>query len=138
MRTVGWEGGLILLNSGYGSLPHDVFEHIAANEAAKSRYIELVVCITTRAHTNGFDSYMNWEISPKKPRTDVMKRIFDAYRESVDAVMNDWARGGFLPSAEHQPFAEPVSFQYGGKLFVWDPGIAPFSAKQIGEVMGRP
>lgn len=123
MSTVGWTGGLILLNSGYTSLPHDAFEHIAANAAAKSRYIGLVVCITTRAHTNGFDSYMNWEISPKKPRTNAMKRIFDAYGESVDRLMNDWARHGFLPSGKQQPFAKPVSFEYGGKLFVWDPGL---------------
>jgi hypothetical protein len=136
MRTVGWRGGVILLNSGYTSLPHELFEQIVADSTSRSRLIELVVCITARAQTNGFDCYMNWQFSPKEPRTEVAKRIFEAYNKVLHEVMTDWARGGFLPTAAHQPLAEPVAFEYAGKTFVWDPGLAPFSSSQIAEVMG--
>jgi hypothetical protein len=135
MHTVGWKGGLILLNSGYCSLAHSLFEQIAANAASKSRFIELVVCITTSAQTNGFDCYMNWQFSPKEPRTEIAKRIFEVYNKVLHEVMTDWGHGGFLPTANQQPLAEPVSFEYGGKIFVWDPGRAPFSSRQLGEVM---
>jgi hypothetical protein len=136
MRTVGWRGGIILLNSGYCSLTHDLFEQIAANTASSSRLIELVVCITARAQTNDFDCYMDWQFSPKQPRTATTKKLFEAYDRVLHQVMTDWGHAGFLPNPNHQPLAEPVSFEYGGKTFVWDPGMAPFSSKQIGEVMG--
>ena len=135
MRTVGWRGGIILLNSGYCSLTHDLFEQVAANAASSYRLIELVVCITTRAQTNGFDCYMNWQFSPKQPRAEIAKRLSDAYNNVVHEVMTDWGHEGFVPNPNHQPLAEPVSFEHGGKTFVWDPGIAPFSSKQIAGVM---
>src|SRR5207248_7799799 len=60
-----WKGGIILLNSGYCSLSHDVFERIAANAVRNSKYIQLLIYIPTRAQTNAFDWYMNWEFSTK-------------------------------------------------------------------------
>ncbi|PYI91081.1 MAG: hypothetical protein DME97_15235 [Verrucomicrobia bacterium] len=138
MQTVGWKGGIILLNSGYCSLTHKLFEQIAANAVANSRLIEFVVCITTQAQSNGFDCYMNWQFSPKQPSSKTTKKLFKAYDRVLHQVMTDWAHEGFLPNPSHQPLAEPVSFEYGGKTFVWDPGMAPFSSRQIGEVMERP
>jgi len=127
MRTVGWKGGVILLNSGYGSLEHDLFEQIAGQCASQHSRIELVVCITSKAQTNGFDSYMNWEFSPKKARTEVGKKLAEAFNLGVSELMTDWGRNGFGTSSNHQPLVEPISFEYGGKTFTWDPGRVPFS-----------
>ena len=126
------------MNSGYSSLPHELFEQVAANAANKSRVIELVVCITTRAQTNGFDSYMNWEFSPKGRREETEEKIFKAYDYILPDLMSRWAGRGFRVQTRHQPLSEPVSFNYGGKTFVWDPGLARFSSQQIAEVMSRP
>ena len=133
-----WKGGIILLNSGYCSLSHDAFEEIAANAVRNSKYIQLLVCITTRAQTNGFDCYMNWEFSPKGHRSLTEEKIFKSYDFMLHRVMGRWVSSGLGRAEPHQPLAEPVSFEYGGKTFVWDPGLAPFSSHQIGEVMSRP
>lgn len=130
-----WKGGIILLNSGYCSPSHDVFEQVAADAVRNSKYIQLLVCITTRAQTNGFDCYMNWEFSPKHHRIATEEKIFKAYDYALHEVMGLWVSGGLRRATPHQPLAEPVSFEYGGKIFAWDPGIAPFSSSQIAEVM---
>jgi len=138
MHTVGWRGGLVLLNSGYYSLPHQFLEEIAATASTRSQLIELVICITAKAQTNGFDCYMNWEFSPKNPRTDIAQRIFAVYDNTLHDVMTDWVRGGIAGRPNHQPLTEPVSFEYGGKTFMWDSGTAPFSSEQIANVMAPP
>lgn len=134
MRMVGWEGGIILLNSGYTSLPHNLFEQIAA-KSIRGRPFKLLVCLTATTQTNGFDSYMTWEFSPKNPSSEVEKKLFNAF-DVVSEIMNEWGRGGFMPNPNHQPLAEPVSFDYGGKIFIWDPGKAPFSSGEIAGAAG--
>ena len=109
MRIVGWESGIILLNSGYTSLPHKLFEQLAA-KAIRDRPIKLLVCLTARTQTNGFDSYMTWEFSPKNPSSNVEKKLFDAFNHVVSEIMNEWGRGGFMPNPNSQPLVEPVSF----------------------------
>jgi hypothetical protein len=81
---------------------------------------------------------MDWQFSPKQPRTEIAKKLFESYNRVLHEVMTDWGQSGFLPDPNHQPLAEPVSFEYGGKTFVWDPGMAPFSSPQIAEVMHPP
>ena len=99
MQILGWERGIVLLNSGYGSLSHDLFEQIAAREA-KERSFKLLVCLTARTQTNGFDTYMTWEISPKNPSTHVESKLFHSFDKIVTEVMDDWGHGGFLPSLQ--------------------------------------
>lgn len=138
LPSASWKGGIILLNSGHCSLSHNVFEKIAANALRKSKYVDLLVCITTRAQTNGFDCYMNWEFSPKHTRTQTEEKIFKSYDFMLHRVMGRWVSTGLRRATPHQPLAEPVSFEYAGKTFVWDPGLAPFSSQQIAGVMSRP
>ena len=38
-----WKGGIILLNSGYCSLSHNLFEQIAANAVRNSKHVHLLV-----------------------------------------------------------------------------------------------
>jgi hypothetical protein len=132
-----WKGGIILLNSGYCSLSHEVFEQIGANALCNSKYIDLLVCITTRAQTNGFDCYMNWEFSPKGHRSLTEEKIFKSYDFVLHRAMGSWVSSGLRRATPHQPLAEPVSFEYAGKTFAWDPGLARFSSPQIAEVMAR-
>ena len=79
---------------------------------------------------------MTWEFSPKSPSSDVEKKRFNAFDQLVSEIMTEWGREGFIPNPNPQPLAEPVSFEYGGKTFVWDPGKAPFSSSEIAGAMG--
>jgi len=81
---------------------------------------------------------MNWEFSPKRHRTHAEEKIFKAYDYVLHDLMSRWGTTGFLSPSRHQPLAEPVAFDYEGKTFVWDPGLAPFSSPQMAEVMRRP
>jgi hypothetical protein len=131
----GGDGGIILLNSGYTSLPHKLFEQIAA-KAIEGRPFKLLICLTAKTQTNGFDSYMTWEFSPKNSSGEIEKKLFNAFDHVVSETMTEWGRGGFMPSPKPQPLAEPVSFEYGGKIFSWDPGKAPFSSSEIAGTIG--
>ncbi|MGC3989422.1 MAG: hypothetical protein QM796_07040 [Chthoniobacteraceae bacterium] len=130
MRMVGWKGGIILLNSGYASLEHELFEQIANSYANAHPQLELVTCISSKAQTNGFDSYMNWEFSPKKSREQIYIKLLDAFSKEINGLMTDWGRSGFDINERQQPMIEPISFEYGGKKFTWDPGTVPFSFKK--------
>jgi hypothetical protein len=114
-----------------------LFEQIVARQA-RAHSFKLFVSLTAKTQTNGFDTYMTWEFSPKNPNINVEKKLFHAFDAVMTEVMNEWGGGGFMPTAKHQPPAEPVSFDYGGKTFVWDPGLARFSSSEIAEVMSQP
>lgn len=126
-KIVGWKGGVILMNTGFASLDHDVLEQVAADSVRNHSMIDLIICITAKAHTNGFDWVVNWQFSPKEPRTDTGRKLFEAYDRELSDLMTNWGRGGFHTPDNHQPLLEPVSFEYGGKTFTWDPGSIPSS-----------
>lgn len=124
-RVIDWKGGVILMNTGFASLNHDLLEQVAADSARNHRAINLIICITAKAHTNGFDWVINWEFSPKEPHTEIANKLFDAYQFELSALMTSWGRNGFHTPENHQPLLEPISFEYGGKTFTWDPGSIP-------------
>lgn len=121
------KGGLILLNSGYFTLPDEVFYEQACRYARKdSSRIAFVVSITCGLATDGFNQWLNFTFLPSSRSTDAEKLLFDAFNSNLDQVMTAWGRSGFQPPDSAAPVPAPVTFVRNNQRFTFYPqGLPP-------------
>ena len=120
-------GGLIVLNSGYYSLPSEVFEQLVIHYARKeTNQIEAVVCIMGSISTDGFNTWVNTSFYPPQGGLPVEERLGKCFSSTVDELMTDWSRNGFLPTDKSAPIPVPVAFEQDGVTYrYFPPGISP-------------
>ena len=124
-------GGLIFLNTGYGSLPPSLFEMLVERYAAKdSSQIEYCICISAWVLTNGFDWDIQFKFYPEESPEPVIDVLKAAFGPSVDELMTAWARNGFRPTRESLLPVKPVAFDIAGRTFAWEPPDVPRSWEQ--------
>jgi len=115
-----YKGGVILLNTGYTTIPHDFLEYLGDRYASKdTSWISEVITISCWTMTNGFDSSINFSFSPHEPENETIGLLKESFWNNINSVMNEWASGGFMPPQEKQEPMEPVSFQENGKVFTF-------------------
>ncbi|MGV3772104.1 MAG: hypothetical protein ACO1QB_04325 [Verrucomicrobiales bacterium] len=134
------KGGVIFVNSGYGSLPPTIFEQCVERFVTKdTKQIELVVCISTWFLTNGFDSSMNFKFSPEESVHPTIVKFQKAFWACVEEWMTEFGRGGFQVTGEFQNALHPITFEKAGKLFSalppslpseWDKAIREAAASE--------
>lgn len=119
-------GGLILLNTGFASYPHELFAEQVERYAMKdSGQFEAVISITIWMETNGFESYVFYRFSPHDsgiPEVAAMRRAFD---ERFKQMMTDLIRDGLAPDVERMQPRRPVGFSATGVDFNWQPPSIP-------------
>ena len=122
-------GGVIVVNSGYGSLDPETFEHLVQRFVKKdTSQISEVICISSWLVSNGFDSVVNFSYWPGEAASDAGKRIRAAYDAQVEECMTEFMRSGMRVEGKPLEPLGPIAFEHGGVQLFWQPPqIAPFS-----------
>ena len=115
-------GGLLYLNSGYYTLPHELFCDIVEKMAKQYQAeIDLVMCVSNMVNTNGFESMVNFAFYPGKGKNTVESKIHAAFLSRVGYLMNDWAKEGFKNSSNPAIIRKPYVFESGGEYYGFEP-----------------
>jgi len=115
-------GGIILLNTGFGSFPHEAFASQVERYATKnSSQFSAIVSIGVWAHTNGFDTYVFYEFSPKSPKQQEVVAVRNAFQQRFEQLMTDTITGAAPESADLAAPPRPVAFENSGIDFAWVP-----------------
>jgi hypothetical protein len=124
----GLKGGIIFVNSGYGSLPPSLFEQSVERFVKKdSNHIDVVVCISAWFLTNGFDSSIHFKFYPEDSNSPTILRLRDAFWKCENEWMTDFARSGFHVTGDVQSPLQPISFEHAGISFYALPPVLPSS-----------
>lgn len=119
-------GGIALLNTGFGSFPHEAFAEQVERYAAKdSKQFEAVISISAWTYTNGFDSFMYYRFSPTDAKHEEVLAIKKAFDKRFEQMMTDILTGKLPDSAEKSSPAKPVTFEHSGIDFAWVPPRVP-------------
>ena len=126
LQNANLHGGVILLNTGYGSLPPKLFERLVERYAKKdSRQIGAIVCISVWLITNGFDTNMNFKFYPKTSTNRTVEKIGNVFMEYVNEWMTEFARSGFTPAGLVTDPLKPIAFEQDGIIFSTVPPQIP-------------
>lgn len=115
-----YEGGLILLNTGYLTVPHDFLVAMAKRYASKdTSSIKHVIVISSWTITNGFDTTVNYGFYPHEPETIELQRLRNVFWETVEKLMTkSILEGGALDSGSQQVMS-PIHFNYKGEVLTF-------------------
>lgn len=118
-------GGLIYVNTGYGSFPPDEFGPLVERYVAKdTSQIEAVLTVTTWNVTNGFDSEIFYRMHPDDPQQEVVRRLQDAFAGRFEEAMTKLIRGQLDGATLVDPL-QPHAFVVDGLDFAWVPPELP-------------
>jgi hypothetical protein len=111
--------GLIYLNSGYLSFPHDSFNSEVNRYINKNcHHFDDIITLSISAQTNGFDLYVEFFSDPQKSSNKETKMILDSWNKNAEEIMTKLVRGEIKDLAKPQ---KPVSFSDSGIDFYWLP-----------------
>jgi len=115
-----FEGGVILLNTGYLTIPHDFMVTMAERYAAKdTSAIRTVVVISSWTVTNGFDTVVNYGFHPHEPISPELLKLRDVFWSTVGRLMTEMVQGKLDPETGMQAPMAPVYFNHDGKAFTF-------------------
>ncbi|MEI6197713.1 MAG: hypothetical protein WCS42_25650 [Verrucomicrobiota bacterium] len=118
-------GGVILVNSGLGSLMPSVLEEQAERCVKQSTHIHCVVCLSVWLLTNGFDSVINFKVYPESSTNKTVEKLIKSFSEREEEMMNEWGRDGFPRPSETTDPMKPVAFERDGIVFSFMPPQIP-------------
>lgn len=111
--------GLIYLNSGYLSLPHDVFSVEVKRYIKKCNLsFDEIITLSVSGQTNGFDLYVNFYFDPKVPTYDETIKLRESWIKNTNDIMTKLVRGELKHLSNPQ---KPISFNHSGIDFYWLP-----------------
>ncbi len=125
------KGGLLYINTGYYTLPHEIFCEIVEKMAKQYQSeIELVMCISNMVDTNGFESMINFAFYPGKGENPVESKVHSAFLSRVGRLMNDWAKEGFKNSSNPASIRKPHVFESEDEYYGFEPKPLSCSIKK--------
>lgn len=120
------KGGIIYLNTGYGSFAPEEFGPLVERYVRKNTtQIESIFCVALWNETNGFDSYVFYRTYPEKPNIEVVSQLKDAFGKRFEQAMTQLLLGTLPNSAEFSTPLTPITFNVDGIDYVWQPGLIP-------------
>ena len=126
MKNPNLKGGIIFLNTGYGSFSHDEFAKQVERYAMKdSSQFTAIVSISVWMETNGLDSYVYHDISPKNTQYDEVLKIKDSFIDLFEQMMTNLVTGKISDSVIRSTPLNPLAFHYEGIDFFWSPPYVP-------------
>lgn len=115
-----YEGGVILLNTGYLTVPHGFLVAMAERYASKdTSSIKHVIVISSWTITNGFDTVVNYGFHPYEPANTDLKKLQDVFWETVHKLMTQMITGGLGPESGMQQPMSPTYFNHKGGVFTF-------------------
>jgi hypothetical protein len=112
--------GIILLNTGMFTLPHDLLQKMIEDLIKKTKSIEFALIFSQIAHTNGFDTYVVFGVNFVGKVPENVEFIRVKINEEVNRRMSIMmTNGGNRQTAKYQ---QPISFLSSNKIFYWSPG----------------
>lgn len=126
----GLQGGIIYLNTGYGSFPQEEFGPAVERYVGKdTTQIDAIFCVSTWSVTNGFDSYVFFRTYPDEPQHEVVRRLKEAFARRFETAMTQLVRGEVPAGSQLTDPLAPVAFRIDGLDFSWMPPTVPLSWK---------
>jgi hypothetical protein len=115
-----FEGGVILLNTGYLTVPHDFLVAMAERYAAKdTSSIGNVIVISSWTITNGFDTVVNYGFHPHESDCSDLHKLSDTFWATVTKLMTQMITGELDPERGAQEPMSPVYFNHEGEMFTF-------------------
>ena len=109
--------GLIYINSGYLSLPHEYFTSEVKRYITKNNLsFDEIITLSISAQTNGFDLYVEFFSDPKEYSFTETKAIIDSWNKNAEDIMTKLVRGEIKELSNPQ---KPISFSNSGIDFYW-------------------
>lgn len=123
-------GGIIYLNTGYGSFPDEQFGPLVERYVRKdTTQIEVIFAVSTWAVTNGFDTNVFFRAYPEDTQIDVVKRLQEAFAKRFEEAMTLLVTGQHMNKADCADPMTPVAFKANGLDFAWVPPVVPLPWK---------
>lgn len=121
-------GGMIFLNTGMFSLPHELFKTLIADLLERrTKTIEFAFVFSQFMQGNGFDQYavFKGEFIGKVPAEVqfMQQKVNSLIQQKMTDMMRDPKQR--LTLAEQRP----ISFEKNGKIYYWNPGPVPDSRR---------
>jgi hypothetical protein len=121
-------GGIIYLNTGYGSFSKDEFGPLVERYVRKdTTQIEAIFCAATWTETNGFDSYIFFRTYPENPSIPIVEQLQEAFGVRFEEAMTKLVLGTLPSSAVFANPLTPVTFSVDGIDYVWQPSMVPLT-----------
>jgi len=125
------KGGIIYLNTGYGSFAPDEFGPLVERYVRKdTTQIEAIFCVALWNQTNGFDSYVFYRSYPEKPSIPVVVQLQEAFGNRFEEAMTQLVLGTLPTTAVYSDPLTPIAFSVDGIDYVWQPGLVPLKLDQ--------
>lgn len=114
------QGYIILLNSGYSSLPQKLLEICGERYSTKdTSRVKAVIAISTWVATNGFDYIVNFAFSPNESNDKIINNLREKFWDLVNELMTEWGRSGFqYVNGGLNPII-PINFTYNDKKYIY-------------------
>jgi hypothetical protein len=111
--------GLIYLNSGYMSIPYDLFcSELKRYIGKHNLQFDEIITLSVSGQTNGFDSYIEFYFEPVNPLFNETKKLQEAWNNKTEEIMTQLVRGELNDFSKPQ---RPVAFSHSGIDFYWLP-----------------
>lgn len=118
--------GMIFMNTGLFSLPHELFKGMLIEILEKhTRTIQFMLLFSQTTQSNGNDTYAIFPSALIGRVPDAVQLLQPALEKMVEQKMTQTITGP--PHASVLADLEPISFFESGKLFYWNPGPLPDS-----------
>jgi hypothetical protein len=115
-----YEGGVILLNTGYLTVPHDFLVAMAERYASKdTSSIRHIIVISSWTITNGFDTSVNYAFHPHETACPYFEKLRDVFWSTVEKFMTQMMTGELDPKSGMQEPMSPTYFNYRGEFFTF-------------------
>lgn len=125
------KGGIIYLNTGYGSFDPEEFGPLVERYVRKdTTQIDAIYCVALWNQTNGFDSYVFYHTYPENPCLSVVEQLQDAFAKRFEEAMTQLVRGKLSSSTVFSDPLTPLIFRVEGIDYVWQPGRVPLKMNQ--------
>jgi hypothetical protein len=119
-------GGIVYLNTGYGSYPDEQFGPMVERYVRKdTTQIEAVFCASTYSATNGFDTGIFCRLYPDRSEYEVVERLADAFMRRFEEAMTQFVRRGCTADAAIADPLKPLAFRVDGLDYSWQPPVVP-------------
>jgi hypothetical protein len=121
-------GGVIFLNTGMFSLPHELFRALIGDLLTRrTKTITFVFVFSQVMQGNGFDQYAIFKGEYIGSVPDEVQFLQQKVNDLIQQKMTDMMRGT-APMLTLEEM-RPISFEKHGKIFYWHPGRVPDSRK---------
>lgn len=119
-------GGVIFLNTGYSSIPHNLFYSLVNRYCEKdTQQVHFSICISSWLITNGFESEVFFSFSPKEGECDLVMSLRNAFWSEINLLMDSWAQAGFSQDGDMLQPMTPIAFRANSMNHSFNPPALP-------------